>query len=132
MPSTVTHPASQPVREGLVETTRGATLIHVFVTRQDQQLRLIEELCSLADQGFSAEAGCRSVGIARSLDAERVVMDTVWTNLAAYRSALARPRNALRWNRIRALTTREIDVHVYDLATRSYSVASYPTPSPMR
>ncbi len=54
-------------------------------------------------------------------------MESVWADLTAFKRAVARHRTALRWDRIRILTSREIDVHVYDQAMQLYSVASYPS-----
>lgn len=101
-----------------------ATLIHVFSTDELRQSSLLAVLRRLADEVLAQHAGFRGATLARSLDGERIVLETVWDTLPAARIAVLAPAARPMWLRASALAAREADVHVYDSALQLYSVGT--------
>jgi len=109
-------------------TPTGKTLIHVFPTTARTQQRVLSLLRRLAAAAFSPQRGFLGATLAHSVDGQRIVMQSEWSELAEFRRALRTPVGIAYWQRVRALLThddkRPGDVHVYDDLVSFYSLGA--------
>jgi quinol monooxygenase YgiN len=108
-------------------TTTARTLIHVFPTTERTQLPVLALLRRVTAAVFAPEHGFLGVALAHSVDGERIVMQSEWSDLADFRRALRTPLGVAYWRRVRALLARDggdraTDVRVYDDRLSFYSL----------
>jgi hypothetical protein len=111
----------------------GKTLIHVFPTNARTQQDVLSLLRRMIAAVFAPQAGFVASALAQSADGQRIVLQSEWSGLADFRSALRTPLGLAYWQRVRALLARgdnrATDVHVYDDLPSFYSLGVVTTHS---
>jgi len=104
----------------------GKTLIHVFPTNARSQQDVLSLLRRMITAVFAPQCGFLAAALAQSADGQRIVLQSEWSNLADFRSALRTPVGRAYWQRVQASLARgdnrASDVHVYDDLASFYSL----------